>query len=333
MTIHHPLRLILIAIGTLTLGSVALARDSHPATAPYPEKALHLIVPFPAGGGADYWGRLIAGKLAEKLGQSVIVDNIPGAGGNKGTAAAAGATADGYTLLLGSVGPLTVHQFTYSALAFDPDRNFIPIALLESSPMLLLASPTAQVSSGTELINLARAKPGTLSYASNGNGSPEQIAGELFKKRLQLDIRHLPYDGAGPARKAVLAGQASLMFDPCKAALPAIRKGLQTALAVAAPARLPVLPDVPTFSEIGLAHYELRIWTGVLAPAGTPKEIIAKLNQAINDILRTPEIKKEIADEGGEAGATTTAEFAAFIQSERIRWSALTSESGIPKVM
>jgi tripartite-type tricarboxylate transporter receptor subunit TctC len=184
-----------------------------------------------------------------------------------------------------------------------------------------------------DLIALARAKPGMLSYASNGNGSPENVAGELFKKRLKLEIRHLPFNGAGPARKAVLSGQALLMFDPCKGALPAIRKGLQRPLAVAAPSRLPELPDVPTFSEIGVSQYELRIWTGVLAPAGTPREIVTKLNRAIQAILSTPEIKKEIADEGGEAGNTTPDSFTAFLRDERTHWRALVDESGIPKVV
>lgn len=326
-------RLLLIAVLTLTVSGVSVALESRPAAAQYPERPLHLIVPYPAGGGADHWGRLVAQQLAQALGQPVLIENIPGAGGNKGTAAAARATPDGYTLLLGSVGPLAVHQFTYSALAFDPERNFVPIALLESSPIILVAAHTVPVSSATELIGLVRANPGTLSYASNGNGSPEQVAGELFKKRLQLQIRHLPYDGAGPARKAVLAGEASLMFDPCKGALPGIRRGLQRPLAVAAPVRLAQLPDVPTFGEVGVSQYELRIWTGVLAPAGTSKEITAKLSQAIQSILRTAAIRREIADEGGEAGSTTPEGFAAFLHAERQRWSALVSESGIPRVL
>jgi tripartite-type tricarboxylate transporter receptor subunit TctC len=331
--VHSPLRFVLIAIWTLTAGSVSFAQSPTPATAQYPERPLHLVVPYPAGGGADHWARLIAKNLSDALGQPVFVDNIPGAGGNNGTAAAAAAKPDGYTLLLGSIGPLAVHQFTYSELAFDPETNFAPIALLESSPIVLVASHDVQASSAVELIRLAHAKPGMFSYASNGNGSPEQVAGEVFKKRLKVEIRHVPYDGAGPARKAVLAGQVSLMFDPCKGALSAIQQGLQKPLAVAAPARLPGLPGVPTFSEIGVSNYELRIWTGVLAPTGTPKEIIAKLNQAIQSILRTPEMKKEIADEGGAAGDTTPDEFAGFIQAERKHWSALVKESEIPRVM
>ena len=329
MRICFPLRAALIAIGTVACCGLSLAQA---ATTGYPTKPVHLIVPYPAGGGADHWGRLVAKELATKLGQPVIVDNIPGAGGNIGTTAAAGAAPDGYTLLLGSIGPLAVHPYTYTALHFNAEKDFVPIALLESSPIVMVSNPDVEASSAQELINVARSHPDTLSYASNGNGSPEQVAGELFKKRLQLQIKHLPYDGAGPARKAILAGQASLMFDPCKGAFPAIRQGLEKPLAVAAPARLQELPEVPTFSEIGVSNYELRIWTGVLAPAGTPRKIVAQINQAIREILQTPEMRQEIADEGGKAGNTTVPEFTAFIRSERHHWSALVAESGIPKV-
>jgi tripartite-type tricarboxylate transporter receptor subunit TctC len=159
------------------------------------------------------------------------------------------------------------------------------------------------------------------------------VAGELFKKRLRLEIRHIPFNGAGPARKAVLAGETSLMFDPCKGALPAIREGLQKPLAVAAPTRLNGLADVPTFAEIGVPNYELRIWTGILAPVGTPKDVILKVNAAIRDILRTPEIRQEIEKEGGQAGATTPEAFQNFLSADRVHWRELVDESGVPKVM
>ncbi len=327
----------------ITLGALGLAATllsvSGVCAAPsvaashYPDKPVHLIVPFPAGGGADHWGRLVAAKLSERLGQPVIVDNVAGKGGNNGTALAAKAAPDGYTLLLGSIGPLVVHPYTYAELPFNPARDFVPIALLESSPILLVASPSVPVSSAAELISLARATPGSVSYASNGNGSPEQVAGELFKIRANVDLKHLPYDGAGPARQAVLAGQAGLMFDPCKGALPAIRRGLQRPLAVAARARLANLPDVPTFAEIGVPNYDLRIWTGVLAPAGTPGSIVASLNKAIEGIVQSPEIRKEIAEEGGEPGVTSPQGFASFLAAERSRWSAWVSESRVPVIL
>jgi len=314
------------ALANLTYAAAAVAVSG------YPDKPIHLIVPYPAGGGADYWGQLVGRKLADALGQQVIIDNIPGAGGNNGTAAASKAAADGYTLLLGSVGPLVVHPFTYEKLAFRAATDFEPIALLESSPILLVAGNSVDAASAGELIADARSSPGKFSYASNGNGSPEEVAGEVFKKRLGLDIRHVPFNGAGPARKAVVTDQASLMFDPCKGALPAIRQGKQKALAVAAAARLPGLPQVPTFSEIGVPKYELRIWTGILAPSGTPKAIVAKLNAALRSILRSPEIRKEIGDEGGETAATSPRQFAGFMKSESIRWQKLVEESGIAKV-
>jgi tripartite-type tricarboxylate transporter receptor subunit TctC len=321
---HAVLLMVVLSAGTF-------AADSHTQSR-YPDRPVHLIVPFPEGGGADHWGRLVARHLSTALGQTVVVDNMPGQGGNKGTAAAARATPDGYTLLLGSVGPLVVHPFTYRQLDFDPVTAFAPVAPLESSPIVLVASPDVQAASATELIGWARSHPEQLTYASNGDGSPEQVAGELFKTRLQLQIRHLAFDGAGPARKALLAGKASLMFDPCKGALPAVRAGLQRPLAVAATTRLALLPDVPTFAEAGLPGYELRIWTGILAPAGTPQRILRKLNLAIQTVLRTSEVAQEIADEGGTTTLMTPGEFGSFLDAERQRWGALVEESGIPQV-
>jgi tripartite-type tricarboxylate transporter receptor subunit TctC len=325
------LRTLIVAVWALVVGTSCFAQATKTATGHYPDKPIHLVVPYPAGGGADHWGRLVAAKLAEQLGQQVMVDNVPGRGGNNGTAVAAKAAPDGYTLLLGSIGPLAVHPYTYRNLPFDPEHDFVPIALLESSPILLVASARSSVSTAADVLG---AKPGSLSYASNGAGSPEQVAGELFKVRSKVDIAHLPYDGAGPARKAVLAGEAALMFDPCKGALPAIHQGLQKPLAVAAPSRLADLPQVPTFAEIGIQHYDLRIWTGVLAPTGTPGEIVTMLNKVVQQIVQSPDIKKEIADEGGEPGATTSPErFGEFINTERTHWRALVRESGVPKVL
>ena len=321
----------LAMLALCVIASLGVAQTSLAATT-YPDRPVHLIVPFPAGGGADRWARLVAAKLAAQLGQPIIIDNVAGKGGNNGTALAAKAMPDGYTLLLGSVGPLAVHQFTYTSLPFDPERDFVPIALLESSPILLVASGPVPVPSVAALIRAARARPGSISYASNGNGSPEQVAGEVFKTRLRIDLQHLPYDGAGPARKAVLAGQANLMFDPCKGALPAIRQGLQIPLAVASVRRLSDLPQVPTFAEVGVPDFELTVWTGILAPTGTPDAIVASLNQTVRAIVESPEIAKEIAAESGQPGALTPERFASFIEAERTHWSLLVRESGVSKV-
>jgi tripartite-type tricarboxylate transporter receptor subunit TctC len=316
----------------LTSQTYAQISPSHSSSSAYPNKPIHLVVPFPAGGGADFWGRLVAKSLGNALGQQVVVDNVPGAGGNNGTAVAAKAIPDGYTLLLGSVGPLSVHQYTYNRLPFDPAKDFVPIALLESSPMVLVVHPSVQASSLQQLIALAKAQPGKLSFSSNGNGSPEQIAGELFEKKAGVDIRHVPFDGAGPARKALLKGEVSMMFDPSKMALTAIQDGSQRALGVASLVRLTQLPDVPTFAEAGIAGFDLRIWTGVLAPAGTPNEIISKLNRAIQEALSTPEMEKMVAEQGGELGHTTPEQFSSYIQAARKKWSKLAVETDTPKV-
>jgi tripartite-type tricarboxylate transporter receptor subunit TctC len=329
----HPLLATLVAIAAIVSSEPACtrapARPSTPLDEAYPRRPVRLIVPYPAGGGADFWGRLVASKMAETLRQPVLVDNIPGAGGNVGTGAAARAPADGYTLLLGSTGPLAVHPFTYDALPFEPARDFVPVALLESSPIVLVVHPSVPVSSLSDLIGLARARPGELTFASNGNGSPEQIAGVLFEKRVGIEIRHVPFDGAGPARRELAKGGVTMMFDLCKAALPAIETGKQHALAVANASRSGSLPDVPTFGEAGIPDFELRIWTGVLAPSGTPPEVISTLNRAIREALDTPEVMKALAGQGSEAGRTSPQEFSEFIDAERSRWEKLAIESGV----
>jgi tripartite-type tricarboxylate transporter receptor subunit TctC len=326
----------LVALAAIVSSEAGCARapesPSTPVDEAYPRKPVHLIVPFPAGGGADFWGRLLASKMAETLRQPVLVDNIPGAGGNVGTGAAARAPSDGYTLLLGSTGPLAVHPSTYDALPFDPARDFVPVALLESSPIVLVVHPSVPVSSLSDLIALAKARPAGLTFASNGNGSPEQIAGALFDKRVGVEIRHVPFDGAGPARAELAKGGVTMMFDPCKAALPAIKAGKEHALAVANASRLSSLPDVPTFGEAGVHDFDLRIWTGVLAPRGTPPEVISTLNRAIREALDTPDVMTAVADQGSEAGRTSPEEFSEFIDAERSRWKKLATESGVRRV-
>jgi len=324
---------IVISVATIST-SLAYSQIGSSKMSPpgYPNKPIHLIVPYAAGGGADFWGRLVAEKLGTALGQPVIVENIPGAGGNNGTAVAAKATPDGYTLLLGSVGPLSVHPYTYNHLPFDPAKDFVPVSLLESSPILLVVHPSVQASSLQQLIALAKAHPGTLTFSSNGNGSPEQIAGELFKKEAGVNIRHVPFDGAGGARKDVVKGGVSMMFDPCKAAMAEVVEGKVRALGVASGTRLPALPNVSTFAEAGIEGFDLRVWTGVLVPAGTSEQIVVTLNRAIQEVLSTPEVEKTVAEYGGKLGHTTPEQFGSYIQAERTKWSRLAAETGTPRV-
>jgi tripartite-type tricarboxylate transporter receptor subunit TctC len=290
------------------------------------------VVPFAAGGSADVWARLVASKLAATLHQPVVVDDVPGEGGNLGTAKAARARRDGRTALLGSVGPLVVHPFTYRHLSFDPVRDFVSVALLESSPLLLVVHPSVHATSVAELVALAKAQPGALSYASNGQGSPEHVAGEVFARRTGIELRHVPFDGAGPARRGLLAGQASMMFDPSKATLRAIREGRQHALATASPARLVVLPEVPTFAEAGLHDFELRIWTGLFVPRASAGGSGATWRDAARIAMTDADLLRTVAEQGGEPGHVTGDEFQSFLAADRQRWSAFVKESGVSNI-
>jgi tripartite-type tricarboxylate transporter receptor subunit TctC len=300
----------------------------------YPEHAIRLLVPYAAGGGADFWARAVSERLADRLHVAITVDNRPGTGGNAGTAIAAAGAPDGYTLLLGSVGPLAVHPATYRQLAFDPATAFAPVGLLESSPLALVIHPSVPAQTLPELLAYAKAHPGTLTCGTNGMGSPEHVAYQWLVQTAGVEIKHVPFDGAGPARKALARNGVSMMLDPMKAAMPAVQKGSERALAVAGPARLPTMPHVPTFAEAGVPGLDgLRIWTGILAPAGTPRAIIDTLNAALRDVMAEPEMRASVAQVGGRATPGSPAEFAAFIRSERGVWRTLARKTGLVGVV
>ena len=309
-----------------------LVTPTPPLQADYPTRAIRLIVPFPAGGGADIWGRFVALKLGALLGQPFSVENVAGQGGNQGTAVASSSAPDGYTLLLGSVGPLVVHPYTYNHLPFDAENDFVPIGLLESSPVFLLVHPGVRASSVAELVSLATAQPGGLSFATNGNGSPEQVAGELFERLAHVDLRDVPYDGAGPARADLSKGRVTMMFDPIKAAMSAVRDGKQRPLAVADARRSPRLPDVPTFRELGYPDLDMRIWTGLFAPRGTSSAVVVKLSATLRTVLEDPGVRKAIEEVGGQPLPMTPEELATFVTAERSKWKHLVVEAGIPRV-
>ncbi len=294
----------------------------------YPTHPLRLVVPFPPGGPTDIVGRLVAQKLSESLGQQVLIDNHPGAGGTVGSEAAANAPADGYTLLYGSTSTLGIAPGMYPKLGYDPRSSFAPVSMVSIGPLVLAVHPSVPATSVRELIDLARAHPGKLNFASAGSGTPLHLAGELFKMITNTDIVHVPYKGGGPAVADLLAGQVQMVFESFANLGPHIRAGKLRALVVTSRERSPAYPDVPTVIEAGLPQFEISFWSGVVAPAGTPAEVINKLNAAIRRALATPEAKTTLAAQGLEPRGNSPAEFAAFIAKEMDQWGRAIKASG-----
>ena len=295
----------------------------------YPTKPIRFIVPFAPGGGTDFMSRLFGQKLAEAWSQQVVVDNRPGAAGILGTEIAAKAPADGYTIVMAS-GSHNVNPSLYRKLPYDSIRDFAPVTLIAIVPIVLSAHPSVAASSARELVALAKAKPGQLSYASFGVGAVSHLGGELLKKTAGVDILHVPYKGAGDAISNLLAGQVQLMFSSPASVVPQFKAGKLKGLAVTGTRRQPAAPDIPTFAEAGLPQIDVNEWYGVLAPAGTPKAIVAKLRDEIVRILRTPEITDRIAaTQFAEPVGSTPEEFARFIASESARLAKVIGDANI----
>ncbi len=297
-------------------------------SADYPSKPVRLVVPFPAGGTTDVMGRLIGQQLSARLGQQFIIDNRPGAAGGIGTDVVAKSPADGYTLLLGAVATHSINPSLYAHLPYDPVKDFVPISLLGTLPNVLVINPSLSVRSVQELIALAKAKPGTLTFASGGNGTTHHLSGELFKRMAGVDMTHVPYKGNAPAITDVIGGQVNLMFDNISNSLPHIKAGKLRALAVTGPARSPVLPNVPTLAEFGFTGYNITSWFGLFAPAGTPQPIVSRLNTTVNAALHDKQVREFLANAGIEAQGDSLEQFRAFLQTESVRWSKLVKESG-----
>lgn len=295
----------------------------------YPDKPLRLIVPFPPGGGVDIVARLVGQKLTDGLGQQVVIDNRPGAGGTLGTDLAAKAPADGYTLLLASVGPLAFSPSLYRKLPYDPARDFQPVSLIASLPNVLLVDPASSAGSVKDLIALAKSKPGQLNYASAGSGTPPHLSMELFKAMAGINLVHVPYKGGPPALTDLMGGRVQAMFINILTALPYVASGKLRALAVTTAHRSPALPQVPTMAEAGgLAGFEANDWFGVVAPAGTMKSVVTKLNREIASILRMPEIRQRLVKQGAEPQSNSPEEFAAFIKAEIVKWRKVIEAAG-----
>jgi tripartite-type tricarboxylate transporter receptor subunit TctC len=293
----------------------------------YPTNTVRMVVPFPAGGGVDSMGRIVAQKLTEALGKQVIVDNRAGANGMVGSELVAKAPKDGYTLLMNGANFVTTPSL-YKKVTYDPLREFDPISLVALAPNVLVAHPSLQAASVKQLIAIARARPGDVNYAGSGSGSTPHLAAELFQHMTRTQMVHVPYRGTGPAIAGLLAGEASIMFMPALAAVPHVKSGRLKALAVTSAQRMPALPQLPTVAESGLPGYESSQWYGVTAPAGTPVEILNLLNTTIARFMQTPEMRQRMTDSGSVAVGSTREEFARHLKSEFDKWARVIRESG-----
>jgi len=312
-----PMRLVSLVLSLLlTLAGWARAED-------YPGHPIRLIVPFAPGGGNDTVARLVGDSLGKRLGQPIVIDNRPGAGGVVGAEAAAKAAPDGYTLFLGGVGSHAINPNLHKDLSYDPIRDFAPITLLASAPLILVVHPSVPAQSVQQLVALAKSQPGKLDYASNGNGSSSHLAAVMFSSMAGVDMVHVPYKGLSPALTDLLAGRDQLMFSSVVAILPHVRAGKLRALAVTSRMRMALLPDIPTLAESGVPGYETSSWYGILAPAGTPPQVVRRLHDEIVKVLAQDDVRKALAQEGAEAVGDTPEEFAAFIRAEKERLGAV----------
>jgi tripartite-type tricarboxylate transporter receptor subunit TctC len=316
------------ALGGLALAAAAAALPLTATAQAYPSKPVTIVVPFAAGGTTDILARVIGQALTKELGQSVIVDNRAGAGGNIGAAIAAKASADGHTLLMGTVGTHAINQSLYKKLPFDPVKDFAPLTRVAMVPNLLVANPGKPYKNVKELIAYAQANPGKVNFGSSGSGSSIHLSGELFNSLAKVDMVHVPYKGSSPAVTDLLGGQIDIMFDNMPSAIQHVRSGKLRPLAVTTAKRSPELPDVPTIAEAGVPGYEATSWFGMFAPAATPAPIVARLNEALVKVLADPEVKKKLAEQGAEPYAEKPEQFAAFIRNESEKWSKVVKASG-----
>ena len=307
----------------LALVALALAMPAPAADDDYPAKTVKIVVPFAPGGSTDVVARILADKLGAEMKQTFIVDNRAGASGNIGADAVAKAPADGYTLLMGTTGVLAINGHLFKNLAFDPDKDFVPVSYTSLITNVLVVNPEVSARTVAELVRLAKAKPGALTFASSGSGSSTHLSGELFKALAGVDILHVPYKGSSQALIDVLSGQVTMLFDNAPSSLPFIEQGKLRALAVTSRKRLPNLPDIPTLEEAGIAGYESLSWSGVVAPAGTPRAVIMRLNAAIERILAADDVRKRFAGLGVEPVGGPPEAFAAHIRAESEKWGRL----------
>ena len=286
-------------------------------------------MPFPPGGGNDIVARIVGQKLTEGFGTQVVIDIRAGAGGNIAAETAARAVPDGYTLFLGGVGSHGINPVVQAKVPYDPVRDFAPVTLIASAPLVVVVNPSVPVKSITDLINLAKARPGQLNFASSGTGTIAHLAAELLNSMADIRIEHIPYKGTGPALTDLLGGQVQLMFNSAVSMLPQVRAGKLRALAITSARRLPAMPELPTVSESGLPGYEAASWYGVLAPAGTQRAIIDKLNREVVRIMQLPNVRERLIADGADPVGSSPEEFAAHIKRELARWAKVVKNAHI----
>jgi tripartite-type tricarboxylate transporter receptor subunit TctC len=294
----------------------------------YPARTIRFLVPFSPGGASDTAARIIGQKLSERWGQQVVVENRPGAGGTIGTEVAARAQPDGYTLLMGSSTELAVNPNLYPKLAYNTIRDFAPVVLIASTPLLLVTHPSLPVKSAKELVALAKARPGELNYASSGNGATTHLAVEMFKRAAGVDLLHVPHTGSAPAVVSMISGQTQLGMHAVPAVLTQARAGRLRALAVTSAKRVSAARDLPTLVESGYSGMEVVIWNAIVAPAGTSRDIVTKIGTEVIDILNMPDVQKSFASQGAELTPGNAEQLAAYTRSELAKFSKVVKDSG-----
>ncbi len=323
MNRHRPLSLFAALSLFLALGLSVEAYAQE-----YPSRPVRLIVATVPGGGTDAIARMLGSKLSELLGQQFVVDNRGGAGGIVGTEMAARAPADGHTLLMGFIAALVMNPALVRA-PYDPIRDFTPVSLIASAQYVMTIHPSVPARTLKEFVAYARSNPGRINYASAGNGTPVHLAAELFKSVAGVDLTHIPYKGGGPAAAAVLRGESQLIFGSVTATMPQIKAGKLIALGVTGPARLPGAPEYATIAELGYSGFEVTSWYGVLGPSRMPPAVVAKLNTAILNALRVPQVREQMARQGLDPIGSSPAEFAAHLQRETTKWARVIKDAGI----
>ncbi|MGE5094943.1 MAG: tripartite tricarboxylate transporter substrate binding protein [Betaproteobacteria bacterium] len=318
------LRMFAAATAALFAVTAALAADDA-----WPSRPVKIVVPFAPGGSTDVVARILADKLQGELRQPFIVENRPGAGGNIGADLVAKAAPDGYTLLMGTTGVLAINSYLYKEMPFDPQRDFAPVSYTSLITNILVVNPGVPARTVPELIALAKAKPGELTFASSGAGSSTHLSAELFKSMAGVDIVHVPYKGSSQALTDLMSGQVTMLFDNAPSSMPFVQQGKLRAVAVTSTKRMPTLPDVPTIDESGVKGYESLSWSGIVAPAATPKPVIAKLNAAIDRVLAMPDVKKRFADLGVDPVGGPPENFARHIRAESEKWGRVVKTANI----